>query len=119
MEIKSVRKILVLFVIISVIVALRALTVRAQTEPPPVLTQVLVSFSQIVGHPVTPADLQSWTVTAKGWQDTSLGCGRKPYTAYLMMVVNGFDVLFTYNNVTFDYHTGFGGRIILLCRVSF
>jgi hypothetical protein len=46
------------------------------------------------------------------WADTSLGCP-EPDRAYLQVLTPGLRIVLVVGDSTYEYHSGFGGRLIL------
>jgi hypothetical protein len=94
-----------------------ALTVGAQNNPPPQLTNALADLSAQVGKTVTLADLQNWTFDQQNFPDSSLGCP-KPGLAYSQIVTPGVQFMLTYGGKVYDYRVTLDGQNVILCSTT-
>jgi Tol biopolymer transport system component len=90
-----------------------SITVYAQT-PPSSLNDALADLSSRAGQTLTLDDLTSWTWLRRTYPDSSLGCPQAGQT-YEPVTTEGYQFIFVYNGVTFDYRAPVAGGNVFLC----
>lgn len=101
------------------VMALGALVVlgtsmAAYAQEPDVILDALADLSQRAGKTLALDDLSSWQWEQKNFPDTSLGCP-KPGLSYPQVITNGYQILLTYEGVTYDYRVSADRSTLFLC----
>ncbi len=90
------------------------MSMAAYAQEPDVILDALADLSERVGTTLSLDDLASWQWEQKNFPDTSLGCPR-PGLSYPQVITNGYQILLTYEGVTYDYRAAADGSTVFLC----
>lgn len=90
------------------------MSMAAYAQEPDVILDALADLSQRAGKTLALDDLSSWQWEQKNFPDTSLGCP-KPGLSYPQVITNGYQILLTYEGVTYDYRVSADRSTLFLC----
>lgn len=84
---------------------------------PDQINAALADLSGRVGTTLQLTDLANWTWSQETFSDASLGCPQEGQM-YAQVVTPGYIFLFTYQGVTYEYHTSQDGSTVILCETN-